>query len=481
MSVLDKYEVVIGLEVHAQLNTKSKIFTSDSTAFGAEPNTQINPITLGMPGVLPKMNIAVIEKAVKMGVACNCTINEYNFFDRKNYFYADLPKGYQISQDKQPICIGGYVEIKIDKTTKKINLTRIHLEEDAGKLNHELDAHYSLVDLNRAGIPLIEIVSEPDIRNSEEAYQYLTEVRKLVRYIDVCDGNMEEGSMRCDANVSVRLKGETNYRTRVEVKNMNSIRNVKRAIDIEVKRQVEIYESGGTIAQETRSFNPNDGSSFPLRTKEDAHDYRYFPEPDLPLLHIPKDTIEAIKQNMPLLPNYLYHKFIHEYNLSEYDAQILTDEREIASFYLEIIQHTKNYKSVANWLINDIKSYLNENNLSVADLKISSNQIADIIALVDANEINSTNSKLLFSAYLNGNNKTAKDLAIELNLIQSNNEDELMVWAKNAIENNPAKVAEYKKGKQGLLAMFVGDVMKASKGKADPKRTNQLLLELLDN
>jgi aspartyl-tRNA(Asn)/glutamyl-tRNA(Gln) amidotransferase subunit B len=481
VSIYEKYEVVIGLEVHAQLNTQSKIFTSDSTTFGALPNTQINPITLALPGVLPKLNFAVVEKAIKMGIACNCTINEYNFFDRKNYFYADLPKGYQISQDKAPICIAGWVDIKTENGPKSIKLTRIHLEEDAGKLNHELDEKFSLVDLNRAGIPLIEIVSEPDIRSSDEAYQYLTEIRKLVRYIDVCDGNMEEGSMRCDANVSVRLKGENTYRTRVEVKNMNSIRNVKRAIDVEVKRQIDIYENGGSIDQETRSFNPTDASSFPLRTKEDAHDYRYFPEPDLPPLKIEKSTIDDIKKSMPLLPNYLSNLFRQEYQLSEYDAQVLTDEKEVANYYLEILKHCKNYKAAANWLTNDIKSYLNEKNINISDLKITPAQLADIITLVDANEINSTNSKVLFNAYLNGNDKSAKGLAVELNLIQSNNEAELLQWATSVLDNNPEKVAAYKKGKKGLLAMFVGDVMKISKGKADPKLTNKILQDLLNN
>jgi aspartyl-tRNA(Asn)/glutamyl-tRNA(Gln) amidotransferase subunit B len=344
----NKYEIVIGLEVHAQLNTCTKIFAADETAYGAEPNTQISPITLGLPGVLPKLNKEVLEKAIKMGLALNCTITEENHFDRKNYFYADLPKGYQISQDRAPICTGGFVEIEVNGEKKQLKLTRIHMEEDAGKNNHELDEQYSLVDLNRAGVPLIEIVSEPDIRSSDEAYAYITELRKIVRYLDICDGNMEEGSMRCDANVSVRLKGETTYRNRVEVKNMNSIRNVKRAIDVEVKRQIEIYENGGTIDQETRGFNPTDGSSFPLRSKENAHDYRYFPEPDLPPVVITQQTIAAIKAAMPQLPKELQAKFISEYNLSAYDAHVLTDEREVALYFLELIKYTNNYKSAAN-------------------------------------------------------------------------------------------------------------------------------------
>ena len=305
MQAYDKYQIVIGLEVHAQLNTKTKVFAADETTFGAAPNTQVSAITAGLPGVLPKLNKNVFEKAIKLGLALECDITRENHFDRKNYFYADLPKGYQISQDKTPICRNGFVEITPENTTKKIVLNRIHIEEDAGKNNHELDESYSLVDLNRAGVPLLEIVTEPVIHSSDEAYQFLTEIRKLVRYLDVCDGNMEEGSMRCDANVSVRLIGETNFRNRVEVKNMNSIRNVKRAIDVEVKRQIDIYENGGTIDQETRGFNPTDATSFPLRSKENAHDYRYFPEPDLPPVLVTQQTIDDIKQSMPALPKEL--------------------------------------------------------------------------------------------------------------------------------------------------------------------------------
>ena len=395
----NKYEIVIGLEVHAQLNTCTKIFAADETAYGAEPNTQISPITLGLPGVLPKLNKEVLEKAIKMGLALNCTITEENHFDRKNYFYADLPKGYQISQDRAPICTGGFVEIEVNGEKKQLKLTRIHMEEDAGKNNHELDNQYSLVDLNRAGVPLIEIVSEPDIRSSDEAYAYITELRKIVRYLDICDGNMEEGSMRCDANVSVRLKGETTYRNRVEVKNMNSIRNVKRAIDVEVKRQIEIYENGGTIDQETRGFNPTDGSSFPLRSKENAHDYRYFPEPDLPPVVITQQTIAAIKAAMPQLPKELQAKFISEYNLSAYDAHVLTDEREVALYFLELIKYTNNYKSAANWVINEVKSFVNENNLSFSAFTVKPAQLAEIIKLIDENIISSSGAKTLFKAY----------------------------------------------------------------------------------
>ncbi|HPH87740.1 MAG TPA: Asp-tRNA(Asn)/Glu-tRNA(Gln) amidotransferase subunit GatB [Chitinophagales bacterium] len=475
----NKYEIVIGLEVHAQLNTCTKIFAADETAYGAEPNTQISPITLGLPGVLPKLNKEVLEKAIKMGLALNCTITEENHFDRKNYFYADLPKGYQISQDKAPICTGGFVEIEVNGEKKQLKLTRIHMEEDAGKNNHELDNQYSLVDLNRAGVPLIEIVSEPDIRSSDEAYAYITELRKIVRYLDICDGNMEEGSMRCDANVSVRLKGETSYRNRVEVKNMNSIRNVKRAIDVEVKRQIEIYENGGTIDQETRGFNPTDGSSFPLRSKENAHDYRYFPEPDLPPVVITQQTIAAIKAAMPQLPKELQAKFISEYNLSAYDAHVLTDEREVALYFLELIKNTNNYKSAANWVINEVKSFVNENNLSFSAFTVKPAQLAEIIKLIDENIISSSGAKTLFKAYTEGNTKSAVAIAEDLNLVQSSDTDELTNWIDQALAKYPDKVKEYKNGKKGNINLFMGEVMKLSRGAADPKKTTKLLEEKL--
>jgi len=420
-----------------------------------------------------------LEKAIKMGLALNCTITEENHFDRKNYFYADLPKGYQISQDRAPICTGGFVEIEVNGEKKQLKLTRIHMEEDAGKNNHELDEQYSLVDLNRAGVPLIEIVSEPDIRSSDEAYAYITELRKIVRYLDICDGNMEEGSMRCDANVSVRLKGETTYRNRVEVKNMNSIRNVKRAIDVEVKRQIEIYENGGTIDQETRGFNPTDGSSFPLRSKENAHDYRYFPEPDLPPVVITQQTIAAIKAAMPQLPKELQAKFISEYNLSAYDAHVLTDEREVALYFLELIKYTNNYKSAANWVINEVKSFVNENNLSFSAFTVKPAQLAEIIKLIDENIISSSGAKTLFKAYTEGNTKSAVAIAEDLNLVQSSDTDELTNWIDQALAKYPDKVKEYKNGKKGNINLFMGEVMKLSRGAADPKKTTKLLEEKL--
>jgi aspartyl-tRNA(Asn)/glutamyl-tRNA(Gln) amidotransferase subunit B len=480
MQPYDKYQIVIGLEVHVQLNTKTKIFAADETFFGAEPNSHVSAITAGLPGVLPKLNQAVLEKAVKLGIALNCTINSPTYHARKNYFYADLPKGYQISQDKNPICEGGFVEITVDDEVKNIKLTRIHMEEDAGKNNHELNPDFSLIDLNRAGVPLLEIVSEPDLRSSEEAYQFVTEIRKLVRYLDICDGNMEEGSLRCDANVSVRLFGETNYRDRVEVKNMNSIRNVKRAIDVEVKRQIEIYENGGIVDQETRSFNQVDATSFSLRSKENAHDYRYFPEPDLPPVIISSIEIERIKSNMPSLPKELQHKLITEQHLSNYDAHILTDDRDTIHYYLELIKHTNNYKAAANWIINEIKSHANELHIHLDNFIVQPIQIAEIIKLVDETIVSSTGAKSIFKSMLDGNKLSAIAIAEQLNLIQTSNVDELTNWVEQSINKYPDKVIEYKKGKKGNLNLFVGEVMKLSRGQADPKKTTTLLIEQLE-
>jgi aspartyl-tRNA(Asn)/glutamyl-tRNA(Gln) amidotransferase subunit B len=477
--VYEKYEAVIGLEVHAQLLTKSKIFAADATEFGAAPNTQVSPITLAMPGTLPKLNRAVVEMAIKMGLACQCQITEVNHFARKNYFYADLPKGYQISQDKTPICQGGSVLINVNGEQRTIGLTRIHMEEDAGKNNHELDPFFSLVDLNRAGVPLIEIVSEPEIRNSDEAYAYLTEIRQLVRYLDVCDGNMEEGSMRCDANISIRLKGETHLNTRVEVKNMNSIRNVKRAIDGEIRRQVEIVESGGKVVQQTRGFNPADGSTAPLRSKEFAHDYRYFPEPDLPPVIIKKDRLAEIEAKMPPLPRALFARFTKEFGLSEYDAGVLTDEKEVALYYLALIEKTPHYKAAANWIMGEVKSYLNENACHINDFPLKAEKMAGVISLQEDGVVSSSGAKKIFEALIQQPEKDAKELAQSLNLIQSSDSDELKTWAEAALAKFPQKVTEYKNGKKGILGLFMGEVMKISQGKADPKLTTKILEDLL--
>ena len=355
--VRDKYEAVIGLEVHAQMLTKTKAYSNDVNEYGAQVNTNISAITLGHPGTLPKMNSKTIDFAIRLGIACGCDIAREQHFARKNYFYPDLPKGYQITQDTTPICTGGSIVIRTEENQeKKINITRIHMEEDAGKSIHDVDVYDTLVDLNRAGTPLLEIVSEPELRSSQEAYNYVSEIRKLVRYLDICDGNMEEGSLRCDANISVRIKGQEAFGTKVEVKNMNSIRNVQRAIEFEITRQIEVLESGGKLSQETRGFDALKGITISMRSKEAANDYRYFPEPDLQPLFIKQEQIDEIKKDMPTLPRALFKKYTKEFGLSEYDAYNLTDNKGIALYYEELICHTKNYKVAANWIMGDIKS-----------------------------------------------------------------------------------------------------------------------------
>lgn len=482
MSVYDKYEFVIGLEVHIQLLTKSKMYAADSAEYGGLPNTQVSPITLAHPGTLPKVNKKAIEFAVKLGLAVEGKLRYENQFARKNYFYADLPKGYQITQDKTPFCNGGHITIKLkDGSEKNINLTRIHMEEDAGKSMHDQDPTDTLVDLNRAGVPLLEIVSEPEIANGEEAYAYLTEVRKLVRYLDICDGNMEEGSMRCDANVSVRLKGAKEFGKKVEVKNMNSIRNVQRAIDFEFTRQIDLIEAGKEVAVETRSFNATDGSTFSLRSKEAANDYRYFPEPDLQPVYITEDYIKEVKQSLPELPNILHKRYVKEFSLSEYDAAVLTDSKEIALYFNELVKHTKNYKAASNWLTVNIKSYLNENAVHIAQFPVKAAQIAELISIIDEGKIShSTASQKIFPEMIKNPGKSPLQIAQDQNLIQESNTDALQDLVNQAIAKYPEKVAEYKNGKVTLLGLFMGEVMKLSKGKADPKVTSALVKETLD-
>jgi aspartyl-tRNA(Asn)/glutamyl-tRNA(Gln) amidotransferase subunit B len=483
MDLKEQYEIVIGLEIHIQLITNSKAYAPDSAEFGAMPNTNISVITLGHPGTLPRFNEKALEFAVKLGLSCGCEIREENQFARKNYFYADLPKGYQITQDKTPICNGGQVRIKLpDGLEKIVNLTRIHMEEDAGKSMHDQDVYDSLVDLNRAGVPLLEMVSEPEMRSSDEAYAFLTEVRKLVRYLEICDGNMEEGSMRCDANVSVRKFGAPEFGTKVEVKNMNSIRNVQRAIDFEAKRQIALVESGETIAQETRSFDAVNGTTFSLRSKEAANDYRYFPEPDLCPIIITKAYIADIRKEMPPLPDELHQRFTKDFQLSEYDAQILTDIKPIALYFNHLASLTKNYKAAANWINGPVKSYLNEQALELSDFPLQPKHIADIISLIDEGKVSfSMASQKLFPEMMLKPELSAFDIAAQLNIIQEDNSDQLKEWIQTAISRYPDKVQEYKSGKHGLIGLFMGEVMKLSQGKADPKKANQMMRDALSN
>jgi aspartyl-tRNA(Asn)/glutamyl-tRNA(Gln) amidotransferase subunit B len=479
--IISKYTPVIGLEVHAQLSTLSKIFAGDSAMFGDAPNTNVSVITLAHPGTLPKLNKKAVEFAIKMGLACNSEISRWQIFDRKNYFYPDLPKGYQITQDKTPICKGGYVTIKTSSGEKlNIVLNRVHLEEDAGKSIHLENEVDTLIDLNRAGVALIEIVTEPVIHTSEDASAFLAEVRQLVRYLEICDGNMEEGSMRCDANVSVKLKEAKELGKKVEVKNMNSMRNVQRAIDREILRQIELLEKGEIVISETRTFDANTGLTHSMRTKEELNDYRYFPDPDLSPLEISDSWLSSIKSSIPALPNERIERYVNEFGLSEYDALVLTEAKEIANYFENACQYTKNYKAVSNWIMGPIKSYLNERAIEVNEFALKPETIADVINLIDEGKINfSIASKQLFPALLANSDKKVVELAKHLNLIQDSNVDSLSPIVDEVIAAFPEKVTEYKKGKKALLAMFMGEVMKRSKGKADPKVINELLFKKL--
>lgn len=480
--IRNKYEAVIGLEVHAQMLTKTKAYSNDINEYGANPNTNISAITLGHPGTLPVMNKKTIEFAIRLGLACGSDIAPNQYFARKNYFYPDLPKGYQITQDKTPICTGGAIHIRTeDGQGKEIKITRIHMEEDAGKSIHDVDVFDTLVDLNRAGTPLLEIVTEPDIRSSQEAYNYVTEVRKLVRYLDICDGNMEEGSLRCDANISVNLKGASEFGTKVEVKNMNSIRNVQRAIEFEIARQIEAIENGKEIAQETRGFDALKGITISQRSKEAANDYRYFPEPDLQPLVILQADIEAIKNEMPALPRELFNRYTKEYGLSDYDAYNLTDNKGIALFYEELIQLTKNYKAAANWMMGDVKSYLNEFGLEIQEFPIKVENLANLIAIIDEGKVSSSvASQRIFPEMLKSSTSPLA-IAEKFNLIQDSSEDTLKGFILQVFEENQAEVERYRNGEKQLTGFFMGKLMKVSNGKADPKIANKLLRELLES
>ncbi|MGZ3851529.1 MAG: Asp-tRNA(Asn)/Glu-tRNA(Gln) amidotransferase subunit GatB [Flavisolibacter sp.] len=476
----DEYEIVVGLEVHAQLLTKTKLFCGDTTEFGKEPNTQISVISLGYPGTLPRLNKEAISLAVRLGLACHCEIVQHNYFARKNYFYADLPKGYQISQHTTPICKGGYLEITAGNETKTIRLNRIHIEEDAGKSIHDDKSEFSNLDFNRAGMPLLEIVTEPDLRSAEDAFAYVTALRKLVRHLGVCDGNMEQGSLRCDVNISVRKKGEQRLGTKVEVKNLNSIRFIKKAIEYESKRLIQLLEEGKSILQETRGFDENNFSTYSIRVKEDEDDYRYFPEPDLPPFYISNEMIEMIRTAMPALQTEIKDKLAGEYKLSTYDAEQLSNDTELSSFFFELTKQTSNYKACANWILGPLRNYLNNSEVSLDEAKVSPGTIAEIIGLIDGGKISyGIAVQKVFPAVL-------KDPS--LNIIQFIKNNELEVQSSQteieqlidtALRKHSEKITEYKKGKKGLISLFVGEVMKLSKGKADAKLVTEKIIEKL--
>ena len=475
------YETVIGLEVHVQLSTITKLFSSESTAFGDEPNSGVGPITLAHPGTLPMLNRKAVEYAMRLGLALESQITPFNYFSRKNYFYPDLPKGYQVTQHTTPVCMGGKLTVTVDGTGREIALHHIHLEEDAGKSIHDNEEVYSSIDLNRAGTPLLEIVTEPVIRNGEEAYQFLYEVRRLVRYLDICDGNMEQGNLRCDANVSVRKKEHSELGTRIEIKNLNSMRFVREAINYESERLVKILESGESIKQETRSFDDRTMTTRSSREKEEAHDYRYFPEPDLPPFVLSEEKVRLVREQMPVLPQQRKRRYMGELGQSEYDAAILTEDKDFSDYYEKLLVQNANPKSAANWMIGPVRSWLNANNRKIDQFPVTPVRISSLISMVEDGKISFSmaSTRLLNEVILNPA-ADPMELAVAKNLLKQSDATALEAVVDEVLQNFAAKVNEYRKGKKGLLSMFVGEVMKRTGGQADPQVTNQLLQKKLN-
>ena len=476
------WETIIGLEVHAQIVSKSKLFSGASTDFGSEPNTQVSLVDAAMPGMLPVINKDCVKQAIKSGLGLNAQINKRSVFDRKNYFYPDLPQGYQISQFTQPIVGKGSIEIDLkDGSSKKIGITRLHLEQDAGKSVHDLEPNKTYIDLNRSGIALMEIVSEPDIRSAEEAQEYVKKLRSILRYIGTCDGNMEEGSLRCDVNISVRKKGEE-LGTRSEIKNVNSIKSIGQAVDYEFKRQIEIINSGGKIDQETRLFDEKKGETRSMRTKEEAHDYRYFPDPDLPPLEIKDDWINQIKKNLPELPDVKKEKLIKEHKISSYEAAILVSDKNNVEFFDKIINENKkrNPKNIANWIIGDLFSLLNKNNLEIKNSPVKAEDLGELIDLIEDSTISGKIAKNVFEEMFK-TKKKAKDIIEKKGLKQITNIDEIETIIDKVLNNNKDKVEEYKSGKEKLFGYFVGQVMQETEGTANPGIVNEILKKKLAN
>ena len=478
------YEAVIGLECHAQLLTNSKLFCSCSTRFGDAPNMNTCPVCLGLPGALPVLNRVAVALAVRAALGLNCTVNPESQWARKNYFYPDLPKGYQISQYDRPLAQHGFIEISVHGTIKKIGVERVHMEEDAGKSLHEGFAdssRYTYLDFNRSGVPLIEIVSEPDIRSSAEANDYLKRLKEILEYLDVNDGNMEEGSLRCDANVSVRKVGEQKFGTRTELKNINSFRFVQKAIDFEIDRQIEVIENGGRVVQETRLWNADEERTVSMRSKEEAHDYRYFPEPDLPLLVLDHEAIKNIERSMPELPESRRKRFVKEYALSEYDAGILATTRALAEFFEETAKLSSQPKSAANWIMGDLLRFYKDSNTdlkNLSDSPVKPKLLADMISLVEKGTISGKIAKTVMEEmYATG--KTAQAIIEEKGLVQISNVDEIEMIVSKVIEQNPKPVEQYRQGKTGNFGFFVGQVMKATGGRANPQTVNDVLKKRL--
>mgnify|MGYP001218696561 CR=1 FL=1 len=485
MSQHRPYEPVIGLEVHAQLLTHSKAFCSCSTEFGNDPNSNVCPVCLGLPGVLPVLNARVVEFVIRMGLATHCTIARKSVFARKNYFYPDLPKGYQISQYEDPICTDGYVEIELEDGSKKtIGITRIHMEEDAGKSIHDLDVD-TLVDVNRCGVPLIEIVSKPDMRSPHEAYQYLSAIKQIVTYLEICDGNMEEGSLRCDANVSVRPVGSATLGTKTELKNLNSFRFVEKALQYEINRQIALLESGGRVVQETLLWNPDQGVAIPMRSKEEAHDYRYFPEPDLVPVVVSEEQIESVRKTLPEFPMARRNRYIAEYSLPKYDADILTESRDLAEYFETTVkalkkQNAETAKLASNWTMTDVLRVVKERKIEVGDFPIQPERLAGMIDLIADGTISSKIAKDLFEEMLVSNDPPGVIVKAK-GLVQVSDTGAIERAVAQVLEKNPEQVSKYKSGKQQVFGYFVGETMKIMKGKANPKLVNEILKKQLES
>lgn len=473
-----KYETVIGLEVHVELHTNSKIFCGCSTKFGAPVNTHTCPVCLGHPGVLPVLNHQAVEYAIKASMALNCKIADITKFDRKNYFYPDSPKAYQISQYDQPVGEHGYIDIEVNGTTKRIGITRVHLEEDAGKLTHVDGGYASLVDFNRVGTPLIEIVSEPEINSAEEARAYIEKLRAIMQYCDVSDVKMEEGSMRADVNISLRPVGSEKFGIRAELKNMNSLRNVVRGIEYEEFRQAQILDEGGTVVQETRRYDDASGKTFSMRGKEEAHDYRYFPDPDLVKLHISEDWKEAIRKTIPELPDARKARYTSEYELSSYDAEVITSSMKLADLFEESLNYTKDAKGAANWIMGDLLGYLNQNSKTIDEVQLTGQGLGEMLVLLEKGTINGKIAKTVFKAMLE-TGKLPQQIVEEQGLVQISDEGAIAGIVDAVIERNPQSVEDYKAGKEKAIGFLVGQIMKETKGKANPALVNKMLLERL--
>jgi len=475
---MSKYETVIGLEVHVELHTNSKIFCGCSTSFGAPPNTHTCPVCLGHPGVLPVLNRQAVEYAMKAAMAINCEVAEWCKFDRKNYFYPDSPKAYQISQYDQPIGQNGWIDIEVDGKTKRIGITRLHLEEDAGKLTHIDGGLGSLVDLNRVGTPLVEIVSEPDIRSPEEAKAYLEKLRAIMQYCEVSDVKMEEGSLRCDANISIRPYGQEKFGIRAELKNMNSFRGVQRGLEYEELRQADILDGGGAVVQETRRWDESQGKTFSMRGKEEAHDYRYFPDPDLVRLHIDDEWKSRVRASIPELPDARQARYMERYGLSSYDAGVLTSSMKLANFFEDSLKYTADAKASANWIMGDLLGYLNSNGLELEDVKITGQGLGEMIQLIEKGTISTKIAKTVFKGLLE-TGKSPRQIVEEQGLVQISDEGAILAIVDSVIAANPQSVEDFRAGKEKAIGFLVGQIMKETKGKANPGLVNKLLVDRL--